>query len=173
MNKLSLYTILAAGFRFPTIALVALCLSLSGYAIAGGNLTAKYERVIQKSPADVWQIVGNFNGLHVWHPAVVKTDATGEGITAGDRRLLTLGDGATIDEELTGFDADGMQLSYKILEGPLPVSDYASTISVSASGDGGARVVWSSTFDASGASDEEAVEVITGIYVAGLDALNE
>ncbi|MBX2869079.1 MAG: SRPBCC family protein [Acidiferrobacterales bacterium] len=159
-------------FRFSIILYLALCLSLTGKVYAGGNLTAEYERTIPKSAAEIWQLVGNFNGLHEWHPAVVKTDADGGGDMAGDRRLLTLGDGATIDEELLEYDQDGMRLSYKILEGPLPVSDYVSTISVSDSGDGSAKVVWNSTFKANGVSDDKAVEIITGIYVAGLDAVN-
>jgi len=65
-----------------------------------------------------------------------------------------------------------MSLSYKILEGPLPVSNYESTIRVTDNGDGGSKVVWNSTFDANGASDDEAINIITGIYAAGLDAVN-
>jgi hypothetical protein len=37
----------------------------------------------------------------------------------------------------------------------------------------GSVLDWSGTFEAKGVSDSEAVEIITGIYKAGLDALAE
>ena len=56
---------------------------------------------------------------------------------------------------------------YTILESPLPVANYASTISVAAKGSG-STITWVGTFDAKGAPDDKAKEVIAGIYDAGL-----
>ena len=61
-------------------------------------------------------------------------------------------------------------MSYEIVEGPLPVEDYLSTLTVTPDGDG-CRVSWSGRFRANGVPDEKACEIITGIYTAGLDAL--
>lgn len=59
-----------------------------------------------------------------------------------------------------------------IIESPLPVTRYESTISVKGDGDV-AELSWSGTFDADGASDEEAESVIGGIYEAGLQGISE
>jgi len=88
------------------------------------------------------------------------------------QRSLTLPDGAELVEELVSRDDDAMAYTYRILEGPLPVANYESTISVSASGDG-STIGWSGTFDAEGASDAEATDVIGGIYDAGLASLKD
>jgi hypothetical protein len=63
--------------------------------------------------------------------------------------------------------------TYAIVESPLPVADYVSTISVASVPDGKSNVTWSSSFDAKDASDEDAVNAITSIYYAGLNNLDE
>ena len=60
--------------------------------------------------------------------------------------------------------------SYEIVELPLPVQNYKATISVAADGDQ-TKVDWKSTFEAKGASDDDAKKVIDGIFKAGLDNL--
>ena len=60
--------------------------------------------------------------------------------------------------------------SYEIIESPLPVQNYKATISVAADGDQ-TKVDWKSTFEAKGASDDDAKKVIDGIFKAGLDNL--
>ena len=63
-----------------------------------------------------------------------------------------------------------MHYSYHIDRSPLPVADYDATIRVKPS-DGGCEVVWTADFVAEGASDDEAVATIEGIFDAGLGAL--
>jgi hypothetical protein len=63
-----------------------------------------------------------------------------------------------------------MSYTYTIVESPLPVADYVSTIKVTGSGDA-SIIEWSSTFNAKDAPDDKAREVITGIYRAGLESL--
>ena len=65
-----------------------------------------------------------------------------------------------------------MTYTYSILDGPLPVANYQSTLSVAADGDG-SEIRWRGTFDAKGASDAEAEKVIAGIYESGIKALVE
>ncbi len=101
------------------------------------------------APADkVWAKIGKFDDA-AWIPAVAKTDAKG-GSEVGATRVLTLkADGApTISEELTKYDAAARTYTYKItMVEPkvLPVSNYASTITVS--GDGAtSKVEWRAGF---------------------------
>ena len=62
-----------------------------------------------------------------------------------------------------------MSYSYRIIESPLPVANYASTIAVE--DEGGTTIVWTGKFDAKGAPDADAIGVIEGIYQGGLDSL--
>ncbi len=120
------------------------------------------------TPADkCWDRAGGWATIHEWHPAIAKTDTEGEGV--GALRTLTLGDGAQIKERLDSVEA--MRYGYTFLEHPLPVDEYHGNIGVTDNGDGTSTVTWGANFVAKGASDEEAKEVIAGIFKAGLDAL--
>jgi hypothetical protein len=121
------------------------------------------------APADeVWPVVGDFTGLDRWHPAVERCDANSG--TAGSTRDLHLAGGGLIRERLESVDEKGQSLTYVILDGPLPVQDYVSTLRVT--GDGGrCRVEWSSEFKPAGLPEPEAVKTMEGVYKAGLDNL--
>jgi hypothetical protein len=87
-------------------------------------------------------------------------------------RTLTTKDGAVIVEKLTQWDDAGHAYGYAILESPLPVANYVSTIAVKDGAEAGtAAITWSSTFDPKGASEADASKVIGGIYDAGLSSL--
>ena len=142
-------------------------------APAAEMLTVSKEAVIAMAPAELWKKVGDFNGLNTWHPAIATSEVVkGNNNEVGAHRKLTLSDGAVIVEELAARDDAGMTLTYTILEGPLPVTDYRSTITVVAEGDGQSKLSWSSTFKpATGTEPAKAQEVIGGVYQAGLDSL--
>ncbi|MCE7030784.1 SRPBCC family protein [Jiella avicenniae] len=150
---------------------------LAGLAVAGAFVATPSLAIevsksvdIEAAPAAVWQMIGTFCDIETWHPAVTKCELSKD----GDKnvRTLTLPDGAALVEEEVSRDEGAMSYTYAILEGPLPVANYKSTISVTGSGEG-STVSWSGTFDAAGASDEEASNVIGGIYDAGLSSLKE
>lgn len=148
-------------------------LFLNSMAHATGVLTVKEEITLKAGAEKVWSTIGSFGGLHTWHPAATKTDLKGSGIDAGDTRILTLGDGATITEVLVDHDSGKMTYTYVITASPLPVKGYRSELKVIAEGKGQSRVIWSSNFDSNGAEDTKAIEVITGVYKGGLSALTE
>lgn len=156
--------------------LFALILSLSFFnatANATGTLTVKEEITLKANAEKVWSAIGSFGGLHTWHPAATKTDLKGSGADAGDTRILTLGDGATITEVLVDHDNKKMSYTYVITASPLPVKGYHSELKVVSEGKGKSRVIWSSNFDSNGAEDAKAIEAITGVYKGGLSALSE
>ena len=150
---------------FPRILLAAGLVACAAAAQAGA-LTVEREMTIDKPPATVWKMVGDFNALDVWHPAVASSTATGS--RPGAARLLTLGNGVTISEKLLARDAARHSYRYAILKSPLPVKNYKSTLQLTPTADGKTLMKWSSTFEASGADDAKAQEVIQGIYDAGL-----
>lgn len=142
-------------------------------AHAAGGLSVSEEVSLPASADEVWRAIGDFGGLHTWHPAATKTDLTGSGSDAGDTRVLTLGDGATITEVLVDHDNAKMSYSYVITASPLPVKNYYSKLAVMQSGGNSAKVIWSSTFDAKGADDAAAIDAITGVYKGGFEALTQ
>ena len=124
---------------------------------------------VAASPEKVWQTIGNFCGIADWHPAITKC-MPGEQ-DGKPTRLLTLKNGATILEQQTARSDPTMRYSYTMLQTPLPVSDYHSTILVTKKGSG-SEITWKGTFDAKGASDADATKAIQGIYDSGLASLS-
>lgn len=121
---------------------------------------------------EVWKLVGRFNGLPDWHPAVEKSEQKGEGV--GSTRTLRLVGGGTIVERLESIDDKERLYSYSIVDSPLPVANYRSTVRVRDAGNGKATVVeWSSEFAPAGGDGAEAIKAIQGIYQAGFDNLRK
>jgi Polyketide cyclase / dehydrase and lipid transport len=131
-------------------------------------LDVKKSIEVSATPDATWAAIGDFCGIGNWHPAIAKCDvATKDGSPI---RTLTLKGGGTIVERQATWDNKGKSYSYAIVESPLPVANYLSTISVAPNG-AGATIIWTGHFDAKGADDAKAKEVITGIYDSGLAAL--
>ena len=125
-------------------------------------------------PAKVWATIGNFGSL-AWHPVVAGTEITrGRNNATGAVRTITTKDGAKIVEALEARNNGRRSLRYRIVESPLPVTGYVSTLSVAPHGKG-SRVTWMSNFErnqkAEGVDDAKAKEIIAGIYKAGFDGL--
>ena len=124
-------------------------------------------------PADqVWELIGSFNALPDWHPAVEKSEVEGEG--HGSVRTLHLAGGGTIRERLEQIDEEGKVYSYSILSSPLPVMNYTATLRLHEAEDGsGCDVEWESDFQPAGMPETDAVDVIRGVYQAGFDNLKK
>lgn len=119
------------------------------------------------APADeVWRLVGGWNGLPQWHPAV-ETSALEEG---GHRRRLKLADGAEITEQLEKFDGEAKTYTYSVIASSLPFTDYRSTITVRREGEK-STIEWSSTFRPLGVAETELTKSIEEFYQKGFDNL--
>ena len=124
---------------------------------------------LNASVDQVWEIVGKINGLPEWHPMIVKSTLD----DGGKRRTLSLPDGSKIVEDLRAADDGSHTMTYAIVDSPLPVTDYVSTIRVFPAQDGvGCTVEWSSTFDPTG-DENAAVTAINQVFQAGLDNLTK
>lgn len=119
---------------------------------------------LNATPDQVWGTIGDPGSLSQWHPAIASSQLT------GDARLCTLPDGAQIHEKIDSVDAAARSCTYSIVESPLPLSGYVSTIQVSEEGDGSA-VNWSASFEANGAPAEDVSALLAGLYQAGFAAL--
>ena len=116
----------------------------------------------------VWKLIGGFNALPDWHPAVEKSELEEE----GQQRRLSLVGGGTIIERLENVDEDSRTYSYTIADSPLPLTNYKSTIKVTGEGEN-CTVEWSSDFAVAGTSEGEGMEAVRGIYQAGFDNLQK
>ena len=125
---------------------------------------------IAAPPAKVWTAIGEFCGIGDWHPAVEKCELSKK--DGKEIRTLTLKGGGSIVEEQVSRSDERHNYTYKILESPLPVEGYVSTISVRPAA-GGSKVIWAGEFKAKGADDAKAKDVIVGIYEAGLKGIAE
>ena len=80
--------------------------------------------------ARVWEYVSDFNGLPNWFPGVTDSriepgKAVGQ---AGCVRNFGLEGGPRMREQLLAISDANHSFSYKMLEGPLPVSSYQATV---------------------------------------------
>lgn len=116
---------------------------------------------------DVWKVVSDFGGFVEAQGLPVEVEGSG----IGSVRKITFGE-AVIIERLEDIDESAHSTSYSIVEGPLPVTGYLSSIRLEAAGDSATRVDWSSTFEpAGGMSDSDASEIIAGVYRSGIKGL--
>lgn len=169
--------VMAAGARgwvaglFGFAAILAAAIFVSGAAVAAGQLSVVMGVEVNASVADVWKVVRAFDRLQDWHPAVQSTTMTGSPEQVGSTRVLNLKGGGEIEERLTYLNDSSRTLTYEILKSPLPITNYHSYISATDAGNGHTVVIWGSTFEAKGAPDSKAKEIISGIYQAGFDTL--
>jgi len=169
MNSKLWMVVVAASLAFPTFA---------------KDKVAKLsvvESVEIAAPRDkVWAIVKDWDGLHKWHPLFSGDEIKkGKNNTPMAVRVLTLKDGgATFEEVLDEFNDKRMYYNYRIVgDSPLPVTHYASNISVKAGEAKGTSVLtWQGSFkrktidNPKPEEDDEGVKkFISGAYRAGLD----
>lgn len=116
----------------------------------------------------MWKRIGNFYTIHTWHPAIIKTERAHH---VENARRVTLQGGSVIVEQL--IDRGPRSHRYRLLSAPLPVRGYEGVISVrEATPATGCLITWDATFEPLGATEAEAVMLVSGLLQAGLDALS-
>ena len=126
------------------------------------------------TPADrVWGLIAGFNTLPDYHASIAKSVLSKGGV----ERELTMTEeagGGIVVERLVFFDDETRAFSYRILElvdCPLPFADYQARVRVEETSPTACRVHWGSTFDAVGATDDEAAETARAIYQGCYDGI--
>ena len=117
------------------------------------------------SAEEAWKVVGDFVGLIEGMGLPVEVE--GEGI--GQTRKISMGP-APIIERLEERDEAAKKIVYSIVEGPLPVSSYVSTMQLADAGEGRSKLTWSSTFEPVG-DEATAKQIVSGIYDGGIKGL--
>lgn len=122
------------------------------------------------APADVvWKIVGDFGAAARYLDVVERCELQHR--SGSTERWLHLRGGGLVHERLVLACPHDRALRYTIVESPLPVADYVSTVRVDEVDDRHCRVSWSATFDPQGADETQARDAIAAIYRMGFDGL--
>lgn len=161
---------------------VLLCGGMAVAQAHGPTRQKVTEKITINAPADaVWARVKNFDALKDWHPAVAESPASA-GNTEGSVRSLKLKGGGALEETLEGFDEAKMKFSYRAKDGgALPVTNYTSTLQVTAVGPKESTVEWRGAFYRAypnndpppDQNDEAALKAVTGVYKSGLENLKK
>lgn len=177
-----LHSLLGRRSALALASVITLGAGLAGTALAHGPTRQKATETItiDAPAATVWAKIKAFDGLKDWHPAVAESPAD-KGNEVGSVRTLKLKNGGTLIETLERYDDAQMRYSYRAKDGgALPVTNYTSTIQVSAQGDKSV-VEWRGAFyrgypnndPPPDQNDEAAVKAITGVYQSGLAQLKK
>lgn len=170
--------------KTPLVALTLAAAFAAGSAWAEPPKTLHVTESVEiKAPADkVWDVIKDFDGLNKWHPGFSADElVSGGNGKVGAVRKLTVKDGPSFTEKLTAYDAAHHSYHYMIVESPLPIAQYRSSISVRPGSAGMTKVVWSGSFRRKNASDNPpedesdagVTKLIQGVYRGGLDNLKK
>ena len=135
---------------------------------------------IDAPAAAVWARIKDFNALKNWHPAV-EDSAASQGNAVDSVRIVKIKGGGQLEETLEAHDDAQMKYTYRAKNGgALPVTNYTSTLRVTADGKK-STVEWRGAFyrgypnndPPPDQNDEAAVRAVTGVYQSGLANLKK
>src|SRR4051794_4546948 len=121
---------------------------------------------VKASAAAIWSVIGPFCAIKDWLPPV--GECVEDGKTPPTRVLVTKDGKAAFVETQTARNDAERSYSYAFLSSPLPVSNYTSTIKVTANRDGTSTVTWSGSYIPDQGKEKAASEALNGVYEAGL-----
>ncbi|OSP53931.1 SRPBCC family protein [Pseudoruegeria sp. SK021] len=131
--------------------------------------------VIPAEAEKVWERVRDFNGMPKWHPRI--RDSRIEDALPSDKvgciRNFTLQNGDRLREQLLGLSDYDLFYTYGILESPMPLTDYISTLRLTPVTDGGRCFAeWSAEFSCAPEDEAGLVSGVgTNVFQGGFDAL--
>lgn len=137
-----------------------------------------FKSVVIAAPVEhVWSKIRDFNDLPEWHPGIREShiEGGGRGDAVGSVRRLTLTDGAEIREQLTALSDSPRSCEYRMLESPLPISNYSATLSLRPITLGNHTYAeWCAGFDVASEQEAEMIELLgEGVFQTGLARLAE
>ena len=146
----------------------AAILLVSGTAPASAATISRSADVAAPVSA-VWSLIGPFCAIKDWLPPVGQCIEDGK--SPATRILVTKDGKAAFVETQTARSEAEHSYSYKFLSSPLPLSNYKSTIKVTAKADGTSTVTWSGAYTPVHGKEQAASDALGGVYEAGLSEI--
>lgn len=151
----------------PLSRLLCAVLSVAASPTAAATLSRSVD--VNAPPSALWPSIGPFCAIKDWLPAVEScTEDDGNPPT---RILVTKDAKGTFEETEVARNDEEHRYTYAFRSGPLPVSQYASTITVKARRDGSSTVTWMASYVPKHSKEAEVRETLGGIYESGLAAI--
>lgn len=126
------------------------------------------EIVIDRSPEEVWAVVGDLTGVTSWVPGVGATRM--EGMC----RICTMDEGGEIHEEIADFSDEQRRYRYEQTVHPLGFRRSEGTLEVEPHGEGSSRVVWNAELEFADPSHEaQFLGMLEQGYAGALQRLKE
>jgi len=123
----------------------------------------------------VWRVVRDFNGLPSWMAGMKASEIEGgkEPTAIGAVRRVTLdGGGGTLRERLEQLSETDHQITYSVVEGPVPVNKVVTSMRLLPITDMyWTYAEWSSRFEAEPGKEKEGVQYLTRVFNAGFRQL--
>jgi Polyketide cyclase / dehydrase and lipid transport len=119
----------------------------------------------------VWRLISDFNGLPAWMPGMkdsVIEDGKSPAQVGAVRRLSMAGSSDPLRERLEVFSSQDHQITYSVLQGPLPMRNIRTTMRLRPITDTyGTLGEWSSEFETQPGKEEEGVQFLSRVFMAG------
>ena len=148
-------------------ALGAAVLSVGYSAASAAGLSRSTE--VNGTPATVWSAIGGFCAIKDWLPPVGMCIEDGK--TPPIRTLVTRDGKASFVEKQTARSDAEHSYSYSFVSSPLPVTNYTSTIKVTAKGEGVSIITWTGSYTPDSGKEKDASDALNGVYESGLAAI--
>ncbi len=134
-----------------------------------------YVSSVIEAPAEtVWAYIRNFNDLPKWFPGVVDSHIEMDKTSGqpGCVRNFGLENGARMREQLLAFSDSEHSLTYKMIDGPLPVQNYVASVRLLTVTEGDHTFAeYEVTFDCDSEQEDELIASLKKIYQAAFDHL--
>jgi hypothetical protein len=150
-------------------AICVICLGAGVMPASAANLTRSIE--VSGAAAEVWSVIGPFCAIKDWLPPVGMCIEDGK--SPPTRTLVTKDGKAAFVEAQTGRDDRSYSYSYAFLTSPLPVSQYKSTIKVTARGEAVSVVTWTGIYTPVPGKEKDAIDALSGVYDSGLASIRD
>jgi hypothetical protein len=133
-----------------------------------------YSSIIPSSIDRVWAVIRDFNKFPSWHPGVcdssIEDGRPSDAI--GCVRSLYLKSGGHFRERLLALSDREYSFTFAILESPLPMTDYVSSIQLRPVTDTDQTYAqWTCEFNCAPDVESELMKTVLSVYQSGFDSL--
>jgi hypothetical protein len=124
---------------------------------------------IPMDPDLLWENIGGFGAVGIWHPMLAKVEVQREEL--GAVRTAHGRDGTTYVERLVDVEPEQHRYRYKMESTPLPVGNYVGEFRIESDDEHESSVVWAADFDVTKGDEATTVGEVRQFLRSGLDQL--